>query len=380
MIALVIRVTLNIPCIGIVLAYHRERVKRATFLRRFMLPMRPHAKISNGEILRSYDAAGGGDYSRSGSIKLPMSMPLAPPTLPQPTLLPPPAMPSPPTAKSFVRGGSIRSIRSNRSSEIGFEKIENELQLDKEAAAAAAAARYSMPPPLPPLEQPNRVKYKFAPTTLSNYEIIVRPSQTGEFRQEFVNVDDVKLLKTNNSRRVSSSGRRRSSRRARDTNNNTKNDESGVGVDSNLLIDMVDASTPSRKSDDLEAARPCLSSASSYLLLNDNEFKEKYINEIAKKGGRMINVANHRIYLPPVASGSSLITEQRKSASGTNFVALNPDVSAAHLDFTNETSVNSSSLLIYFILFHFISNLFIKLFKIFLLKTIRMLNTTRRPH
>lgn len=162
----------------------------------------------------------------------------------------------------------------------------------------------------------NRVHYKFAPNKL-NYEIILRPSQTGEFVQKFVNIDDVKF-----------------------------------GRDEELVMSEVPQKTQARKplpritptKDKEESAldgNTAKKNENKHYILNDNEFKEKYINEITKKS-RMINLANHQIYLPPMISSSSSLINNPK-----NFLPLNSE--SVNLDLTNDTSIDLSNRTMFFL-------------------------------
>lgn len=154
----------------------------------------------------------------------------------------------------------------------------------------------------------NRVHYKFAPNK-HNYEIILRPSQTGEFVQKFVNIDDVKF-----------------------------------GRDEELVMSEVPQKqharkpiTPTNVKEDALDGNAIKKNENKHYILNDNEFKEKYINEITKKS-RMINLANHQIYLPPMISSSSSLINNPKLAN--NFLPLNSE--SVNLDLTNDTSIDLS--------------------------------------
>lgn len=159
----------------------------------------------------------------------------------------------------------------------------------------------------------NRVHYKFAPNK-HNYEIILRPSQTGEFVQKFVNIDDVKFGR-DEVLTMSEVPQKQHARKPLPRITPTKDKE-----------DALDGNTMIRKNEN------------KHYILNDNEFKEKYINEITKKS-RMINLANHQIYLPPMISSSSSLINNPKLAN--NFLPLNSE--SVNLDLTNDTSIDLSN-------------------------------------
>lgn len=190
---------------------------------------------------------------------------------------------------------------SKKSVDIGFNKIENEICENNPDLDFKCNEEIE-----PSESNTNRVRYKFAPN--AEYEIIVRPSQNNEFSQRFVNINDIKI--NHNSR----------------SNANIKHASKSSRVAKSRHQDPL----PMANNVDLEKINL---TNNNMFLLNDNDFQEKYINQMTNKS-KMINLANHHIYLPPTSSPSLI---------DRNSNYLMPLNELTNLDHTNDTTIDEHS-------------------------------------
>lgn len=153
------RVTIDLPCIGIILAYHINRTRRNEFLKKMLKPIK--RDILNGEVLKSYNNL---DIdTRVNNVQYP-----AIDTMPLPSL--------------FDYSGQ----HTQSSLPLGFADLKENLN-DQSTSTDEQSE------PIQQQQQQNAFYYKFLPN--SNYEIHVRPSKSGEFVQRFVNVDEIMFNK-----------------------------------------------------------------------------------------------------------------------------------------------------------------------------------------
>ncbi|RNA14794.1 hypothetical protein BpHYR1_039237 [Brachionus plicatilis] len=158
LIALVVRVTINMPCIAIVLAYHVNRTRRNNFLQKMIKPLK--RDIMNGKVLKSYN-----------NLDLNPKYPVV-------DIMPKPDVASPVEHQDI----SIKSRNLSYPDDIGFNVLQSSPEQSFDSQSTNSSNFKTVQ---------NSFQYRFYPR--NNYAILVRPSQNGQFTQRFVNVDDIEF-------------------------------------------------------------------------------------------------------------------------------------------------------------------------------------------
>lgn len=294
-----IRVTIDLPCIAIVLAYHVNRTRRNSYLQKMIKPLK--RDIMSGKVLKSYN-----------NLDLPTNK--------YPVV---DTMPKPEEANSIeVQDVSIKSRNLSYPDEIAMNVLETapNQSLDKNSNSNRNSYLNNTQ---------NVFEYKFFPHT--NYDILVRPSRNGDFTQRFVNVDniefcqrpDLKSFEKEKKRHLSLEQKRTdlpneiysfNSLKSRNAKPNLKYRQSlALNTQVNADYDSVEqnlnffdeTSIPI----ELESLKKSTIREKKINLFNFNntlpftaqkEIRKKYENMINK--GQKLNLTSHQIYLPPPSS------------------------------------------------------------------------------
>lgn len=305
LVALVVRVTIDLPCIGIILAYHVNRTKRNNFLRNMLKPLKRN--IMNGEVLKSYNNLKIDPNSNSNT-----NYPVVE-TMPLPQFYDK-------NSDTCLIGFNQRDNASDKSDSNISSTLSNASTSSQEHEQSSEFE-----------QEKNTYYFKFAPG--SNYEIQVRPSKTGQFVQRFVNIDDIKINRNLNNefdpyKANSSSGRKQSpikliksqniasykteqleNSKYFDKETRPKNNRiSYMSLEKNLEFTENDVSIPiefeSNKNRNLREEylneQKYDFNNQSQTLKSDQEMQEEYLS--LKKNRKTLNVSNHQIYLPPASS------------------------------------------------------------------------------
>ncbi|CAF1023794.1 unnamed protein product [Brachionus calyciflorus] len=322
LIALVVRVTIDLPCIGIILAYHINRTRRNNFLKKMIKPLKKN--IMNGEVLKSYN-----NLDTSFSYPLVNSMP-------EPLVI---------NTKSPVEKNHSEKFSPEFKANIGFkinEKNNETFESDPSLSNQSFESRIS------DYKRSNTYRYTF--NSGDNYEILVRPSKTGEFSQRFVNVGDVKILQNSNHKNPYKTNRsKQSSGDRKKVHSNTKlivesvqnqelinekevelfrknnsvrsNRPEYVSIEKRMdFFDETNLNIPisyeSPKSKKEKISRLFSFNNQTLPFTAEREIRKKYQNLL--KNNQTFNMTNHHIYLPKPCS--MVGSPYRKKISGLNLM------------------------------------------------------------